>query len=163
MFYIYDDCNIFAGNRTHWSSTGRNGFTAVRKTNTKKEKTSCRSNDKHKIQRRYEGSNICSICHDYGNFCQVKVTLLHKIFVAKYIFIFNRVLCCKNWKNETLIGITKMDFNKAPFLKFLGKFGLFCFCNYLKDALCYSRSAFYRYLSLAVMVGHATRETRLQS
>ena len=22
MFYIYDDCNIFAGNRTHWSSTG---------------------------------------------------------------------------------------------------------------------------------------------
>ena len=58
---------------------------------------------------------ICSICHDYGNFCQVKVTLLHKIFVAKYIFIFNRVLCCKNWKNETLIGITKMDFNKALF------------------------------------------------
>ena len=48
-------------------------------------------------------------------FCQVKVTLLHKIFVAKYIFIFNRVLCCKNWKNETLIGITKMDFSKALF------------------------------------------------
>ena len=76
---------------------------------------SCRSNDKHKIQRRYEGSNICRICHNYGNFCQVKVTLLHKIFVAKYIFIFNRVLCCKNWKNETLIGITKMDFSKALF------------------------------------------------
>ena len=75
---------------------GRDGFSAVRKTNTKKEKTSCRSNDKHKIQRRYEGSNICSICHDYGNFCQVKVTLLHKIFVAKYIFILNRVLCCKS-------------------------------------------------------------------
>ena len=120
-YTIYDDCNIFAGNRmesnplVQYRLLGRDGFSAVRKTNTKKEKTSCRSNDKHKIQRRYEGSNICSICHDYGNFCQVKVTLLHKIFVAKYIFIFNRVLCCKNWKNETLIGITKMDFSKALF------------------------------------------------
>ena len=66
---------------------GRDGFSAVRKTNTKKEKTSCRSNDKHKIQRRYEGSNICSICHNYGTFCQVTVTLLHKTFVAKYICV----------------------------------------------------------------------------
>ena len=125
MFYtIYD---IFAGSRmesnplVQYRLPGRNGFTAIRKTNTKKEKTSCRSNDKHKIQRRYEGSNICSICHDYGNFCQVKVTLLHKIFVAKYIFIFNRVLCCKNWKNETLIGITKMDFSKALFFVIFGQ------------------------------------------
>ena len=112
MFYIYDDCNIFAGNRTHWSSTGSPvgvgspqsgklthllGFTEQKlcQMDFKKEKTSCRSNDKHKIQRRYEGSNICSIWHNYGNFCQVTVTLLHKTFVAKYIFIFNRVLCCK--------------------------------------------------------------------
>ena len=36
--------------------------------------------------------------------------------VAKYFFIFNRVLCCKIWKNETLIGITKMGFSKALFL-----------------------------------------------
>ena len=100
---------------------GRDGFSAVRKTNTKKEKTSCRSNDKHKIQRRYEGSNICSICHNYGNFCQVTVTLRHETFVAKYIFIFNRVLCCKNWKNETLIGITKMDFSKALFFVIFGQ------------------------------------------
>ena len=88
-YTIYDDCNIFAGNRmesnplVQYRLLGRDGFSAVRKTNTKKEKTSCRSNDKHKIQRRYEGSNICSICHNYGNFCQVKVTLLHKTFVAK--------------------------------------------------------------------------------
>ena len=115
---------------------GRDGFSAVRKTNTKKEKTSCRSNDKHKIQRRYEGSNICSICHNYGNFCQVTVTLLHKTFVAKYIFIFNRVLCCKHWKKESLLEFTKMGFNTAPFLWILGKFGLFLFLQLSQNALC---------------------------
>ena len=45
-------------------------------------------------------------------------------------------MCCKNWKNETLIGITKMDFNKAPFCNFWANLVSFCSCNYLKDALC---------------------------
>ena len=68
---------------------GRDGFSAVRKTNRTKTLPDGLSLNKRKdimpikIQRRYEGLNICSICHNYGNFCQVKVTLLHKTFVAK--------------------------------------------------------------------------------
>ena len=61
---------------------GRDGFSAVRKTNTKNFARWTFFKQK-KRQRRYEGLNICSLCHNYGNFCQVKVTLLHKTFVAK--------------------------------------------------------------------------------
>ena len=141
-YTIYDDCNIFAGNRMEskpliqYRLPGRDGFSAVRKTNTKKEKTSCRSNDKHKIQRRYEGSNICSICHNYGNFCRVTVTLFHKTFVAKYIFIFNKVLCCKNWKMSLCLDSQRWISIKPPFCNFWANLVSFCSCNYLKNALC---------------------------
>ena len=73
-------------------------------------------------------------------------------------------MCCKNWKNETLIGITKMDFNKALFFVIFWA-NLVSFVSATisvwKVVNLNSRSAFYRYLSLAVVVGYATRKARL--
>ena len=69
-----NECNIFAGSRTNWSITGSpirmssphsGKLTQLLSVAGSLQKTPGRSNDKHKIQRRYEDSKICRICHNY--------------------------------------------------------------------------------------------------
>ena len=124
---------VIEWNRTHWSSTGSSvgmgspqseKLTLKRKRHPADQTTSTKYKEDMRVQ-------IFAVYVITTAISARSQWPFHKTFVAKYIFIFSRDLCCKNWKNESLI----VYFNKAPFCNFWANLVSFCSCNYLKDAL----------------------------
>ena len=139
MFYIYDDCNIFAGNRTHWSSTGspvgmgspQSGKLTLKRKRHHADQT---TNTKYKEDMRVQIFAVYVITTAISARSQWPFSI--KLSWQNIFSFLTGSYVAKTGKMSLWLDSQRWISIKPPFCNFWANLVSFCSCNYLKNALC---------------------------